>query len=73
MRADLGWSYLTAGMMDTVNAAGQIVGSALAGRIADGGLITTAQLARPRKARMRSSSSARPARKERSRGARPLA
>jgi predicted MFS family arabinose efflux permease len=29
MRADLGWSYLTAGMMNTVNAAGYLVGAML--------------------------------------------
>jgi predicted MFS family arabinose efflux permease len=29
MRADLGWSYLTAGMMNTVNAAGYLVGALL--------------------------------------------
>ncbi len=73
MHADLGWSYLTAGVMNAVNAADQIIGAPHAGRIADSGLITTAQLTRPRKARMRSSSSARLARNERSRGARPLA
>ena len=27
MRADLGWSYLTAGAMNTVNAAGYLVGA----------------------------------------------
>ena len=30
MRADLGWSYLTAGAMNTVNAAGYLVGALLA-------------------------------------------
>ena len=29
MRADLGWSYLTAGAMNTVNAAGYLVGALL--------------------------------------------
>jgi predicted MFS family arabinose efflux permease len=32
MRADLGWSYLTAGAMNTVNAAGYLVGALLAPR-----------------------------------------
>ena len=30
MRADLGWSYLTAGAMNTVNAAGYLLGALLA-------------------------------------------
>ena len=30
MRADLGWSYFTAGAMNTVNAAGYLVGALLA-------------------------------------------
>jgi predicted MFS family arabinose efflux permease len=33
MRADLGWSYLTAGAMNTVNAAGYLVGALLAPRV----------------------------------------
>lgn len=32
MRADLGWSYLTAGAMNTVNAAGYLIGALLAPR-----------------------------------------
>ncbi len=32
MRADLGWSYLTAGAMNTVNAAGYLLGASLAPR-----------------------------------------
>ena len=32
MRADLGWSYLTAGLMNTVNAAGYLAGALLAPR-----------------------------------------
>lgn len=32
MRADLGWSYTTAGAMNTVNAAGYLVGALLAPR-----------------------------------------
>ena len=32
MRADLGWSYFTAGAMNTVNAAGYLVGALLAPR-----------------------------------------
>ena len=33
MRADLGWSYLTAGAMNTVNAAGYLVGALLMARL----------------------------------------
>lgn len=33
MRADLGWSYLTAGAMNTANAAGYLVGALLAPRV----------------------------------------
>ena len=33
MRADLGWSYLTAGAMNTVNAAGYLVGALLVPRL----------------------------------------
>jgi predicted MFS family arabinose efflux permease len=33
MRADLGWSYLTAGAMNTVNAAGYLVGALVAPRV----------------------------------------
>ena len=33
MRADLGWSYFTAGAMNTVNAAGYLVGALLAPRV----------------------------------------
>ena len=32
MRADLGWSYLTGGAMNTVNAAGYLVGALLTPR-----------------------------------------
>jgi predicted MFS family arabinose efflux permease len=51
MRADLGWTYLTAGAMNTVNAAGYLVGALLAARLLErwppralflGGMLSTA-------------------------------
>ena len=36
MRTDLGWSYLTAGAMNTVNAAGYLVGALLVSRLLEG-------------------------------------
>ena len=33
MRADLGWSYFTAGLMNTANAAGYLIGALLAPRV----------------------------------------
>ena len=46
MRADLGWSYLTAGAMNTVNAAGYLVGALLLPRAA-ARAATRAPVARP--------------------------
>ena len=53
MRADLGWSYFTAGAMNTVNAAGYLVGALVVSRLLDrvgpralfvGGMVTSAVL-----------------------------
>ncbi len=53
MRADLGWSYFTAGAMNTVNAAGYLLGALVVSRVLDrvgpralflGGMVTSAVL-----------------------------